>query len=157
MPRPQKDTLPLHKGAQPPRISNKLMQVFELVATKGETQMRAAEIVGLHYTTVSRALARPGVRYILDQKKLDAAQGLSDIRDIVRNRAFQVGLELLNNTKNEAIRAKMVELFTREASGAPTVIVNNSMGSGAYEYASPKQRIVDITPADPALPPVDPD
>ena len=86
---------------------------------------------------LSKALAKPHVREELDRRKAEAALGLAELKGHAQISAYRVGIDLMHNSPDHKVRAKMVELFAGEArQPAVAVQVNNTLPTG-YIYARP--------------------
>lgn len=139
-----------NKGAAPSpmpgkaRISAKMRAAMELRVEKGHSIKEATEAVGLKPSIWYKNMKRPEYHDALNLIKAQFIQRVTALKDAYRSQAIEVGLDLLHNSKDERIRARMVEFFASEAK-APTVQVTvNTDNNGKYAYARPGQRIVDI-------------
>jgi predicted secreted protein len=116
------------------RISPEILRAIEIVATEGLPTLRAAERVGVHPVTLYKAFAKPHIKAVLEQRKADGMQDLEAIKGLSKVAAYRVGLDLMHNSPDHKVRAKMVELFAGETR-QPTVAVqiNNAPAQG-YTY-----------------------
>lgn len=124
-------------GIQAPRMRAPLRQAIDEIVFKGRTQRKAAEIVGYNETSLGRALQRPDIAAWVEHLKTQALQDANKLSKQARAIALQRGMELLNESKDERIVARMVEFFGREA-GQPLVNINlNSQPQSAYTFIKP--------------------
>ncbi|MDB6151514.1 MAG: hypothetical protein JWQ44_2962 [Chthoniobacter sp.] len=131
-------------AAQPPRMRGALAKAIDLIATKGKTQNQAAEMVGMHYTSLSRALAKPEVRAYLDARKAQYSLDADALRGVARSLAIHVGIDLMNTAQSEAVKAKMVEFFAGEGRQPLVNVSINGPAPSAYTFTKPDH--IDATP-----------
>lgn len=141
------------QGAQPPRINAKVRKAIEFIATQGRTQRDAAQLAGMNEKSLSRALKRPPIAAYLEQQKILALQDVKMLRKMGEVAAINVALDLLHNSKADAIRARMVEFFAGDKAKGVTVNVQNNVNSTGYEAVRPGQRVVDIIDSKASLAP----
>lgn len=132
------------------RISPAIRQAVRLIVRNAHTQREAAKIVGMNETSLGRALKKEHVQALMEKEKTALLADGASIRNIAIASAYVVGMELMHKASSEAVRARMVELFTRQgAEQGPTVVVNQ-VNSGGYGYSAPPQRRqpepIDVTP-----------
>ena len=139
-----------NKGAAPSpmpgnaRISAKMRKAMVYRVEEGLTIIEATEKAGLSEAIWYKNFKRPEYHDALNLIKAQYVQRVNQLRDAYKAQALVVGLDLMHNSKDERIRARMVEFFASEAK-APTVQVTvNTDNNGKYAYARPGQRIVDI-------------
>ncbi|WP_188477278.1 hypothetical protein [Primorskyibacter flagellatus] len=109
----------------------------------------AAKAAGLSPAGVYKARLRDEVKARLLEIQSEYVQEVEALKAPHKARALEVGRELMDTAKSEAVRARMVEFFAGERSG-PTVNVqinNNNSGPRGYEYARPGQEVVTLRPA----------
>ena len=119
-----------------PRFRPQLRAALDLIALEGLTQREAAKRAGMNETVLARALNKPHVSAELDRLRSMAYEESATHRAIARAAALRIGLDLLHNAKSEQVKARMVELFAREASGPGLVVQVNNAPAG-YTYARP--------------------
>jgi hypothetical protein len=131
------------------RVSKPIRKAIELIVKSGFTQRDAAKQAGIHEVSLSRALRKPHVQAVVEQEKTSLALEADTLKASAKSLAIITGIELMERSKSEQIRARMVEFFAREATpnGSPAS-VNINVNSGGYGYAKPGQQVVDITPSD---------
>jgi hypothetical protein len=131
-----------------PRFRPQLRAALDLIALEGMTQREAAKRSGMTETALGRALDRPHVKAELDRLRSMAYEEGATHRAIARAAALRVGLDLLHNAKSEAVKARMVELFTRDPDG-PSVVVQVNNAAPGYTYAKPVNRASTSTDTQP--------
>jgi hypothetical protein len=138
----QRSSKTLQAGAAPspagvvPRFRPQLRAALDLIALEGMTQREAAKRAGMNETVLARALKKPHVSAELDRLRSMAYEEGAKHRAIARAAALRVGLDLLHNAKSEAVKARMVELFTRDPDG-PSVVVQVNSAAPGYVYRRP--------------------
>ena len=92
----------------------------------------------------------PHVKEWYAEEKAKYCQRISEMEDAHKARALEVGRDLLDNAKSEAVRARMVEFFRGEAKqNAVNVQINNNLQTvQGYEYVPPGVEIVTIREAE---------
>ncbi len=118
-------------------ISRKIMAAIDLIAMEGLPKRQAAERVGVHEVTLYKALAKPHVAAVMAEREAQAQVDLSRAKRLATVAAVNVGLDLMHNSPDHRVRARMVELFAGETrQPAVAVQVNNTLPAG-YIYARP--------------------
>jgi hypothetical protein len=127
-----------------------------MIATQGKTQNQAAEAVGMHYTSLSKALAKPEVRAWLETRKAQFSLDAEQLKHQAKALAIHTGIELMREAKSEQVRARMVEFFAGDPRQALVNIGISGPAASAYTFSKgappdtlsgvePSQAI-DITP-----------
>jgi hypothetical protein len=132
------------KRAQPPRLSTKLRKAIDAIAQQGVTQRKAADDAGMNERALSKALKKPHVAEALESQRALFVNDMDKLKGIAKALAIQTGIDLMRDSKDERIRAKMVEFFAGEAKQAAQVQVNVDARSGGYEFVRPGQQVVEI-------------
>lgn len=103
--------------------------------------------------SLSRALAKPHIQAELDRRKAEVAVSLDTLRGMAKASAFRVGLDLMHNSPDHKVRAKMVELFAGEARGPAVAVQINQHAGAGYHYPKPDTpscgdagQAIDVTP-----------
>lgn len=107
----------------------------------------------MNETALSRALGKPHIATELERRKAEATLCLDTLKGMAKASAFRVGLDLMHNSPDHKVRAKMVELFAGETR-QPTVAVQINQHAGAgYIYTKPDTvsspdaaQPIDVTP-----------
>ena len=150
---------PAKRGAAPvkphgnQRISKKLREAIEILATDTKTQKAVAEQVGMGETSLCHALKRPHVAEALAQRKQAFALEVDKLKGMAKRKAILTGLELLDASQPASVRARMVEFFAGEPKNTPQIQVNVNQNAGSgYEFVRPGQMVeiidAEIVPPD---------
>lgn len=122
-----------------PRLRAALSRALDVIAIEGQTQREAARRAGMHETSLAKALAKPHVLEELERRKAQAALSVDAMKGMAKAAAYRVGLDLMHNSPDHKVRAKMVELFAGETKQP---LVNVSIGAPqepatGYRYQRP--------------------
>ena len=123
--------------AQPVRMSAKLRRALDLVAVKGQTYRQAARAVGMYETSLSRALSREAPKAYLEERKALAALEASSLMGIAKSIAVTTGIELMQTSQSDNVRARMVEFFAGEGKQALVNVQVNNAAPHGYTYTRP--------------------
>jgi hypothetical protein len=106
-----------------------------------------ARAVGLSPAGLYKARLREEVKQLHEEIKAEYVQEVEAMRAPYKARAFEVANELMQASKSDAVRARMVEFLAGESKGGGVnvaVQVNNQPAAKGYEYAHPSQEVVVI-------------
>ena len=106
-----------------------------------------ARAVGLSPAGLYKARLRDEVKQLHEEIKAEYVQEVEAMRAPYKARAFEVANELMQASKSDAVRARMVEFLAGESKGNSVnvaVQVNNQPAAQGYEYAHPQQEVVTI-------------
>lgn len=71
-------------------------------------------------------------------------------RALLKARAWEVALDLMLNSKSDAVRARMVEFLGSDGKVSPvSVHIDARPDRGGYEYIRPGSRVVDVVGGQP--------
>jgi len=135
--------------AKPPqrRVSAKVRRALEIRVHEGKAWREAAQAAGLSEAGIHKARRAAHVQQLLEEIKADYIQAVDDLKAPHKARAMEVARDLLDNSKSDAVKARMVEFLAGESKGQ-TINVGVSVGSGppaqGYEYVHPSQEVVVI-------------
>lgn len=129
---------------RPSRMSAKLRQAIHLHVREGLTIVAACEKAGMSTQGYHKAMKRPPVRDYLQKVQAEFVTSVESKRAQYRARAFEVGMDLMLNSKSEAIRARMVEFFASDAKVSPVSVHIDARQAGGYEFVRPGQQVVEI-------------
>lgn len=131
------------------RISAKVRDTIALRVGHGLSWAEAAKRAGMSQAGIHKARTRPEVQAEIERQQAAYVADLEALKAPHKARALEVARYLLDNSKSDNVRARMVEFFRDEGPRGPQVVVNTQINAGVkgYEYAPPGARIVDITPA----------
>ncbi|WP_309667239.1 helix-turn-helix domain-containing protein [Tabrizicola sp.] len=105
-----------------PRISAKLRQAVHLMARNGLTQTAAAEVAGLSRQGLCKALKRLEVLALVEQIRASLTTEAARLREFGRVAALEVAIDLLINSKDEKIKARMVEFLAGDGKTVPVAV-----------------------------------
>tara|TARA_R110000782_G_scaffold124934_5_gene216571 strand:- start:17239 stop:17751 length:513 start_codon:yes stop_codon:yes gene_type:complete len=106
-----------------------------------------ARAVGLSPAGLYKARLREEVKQLHEEIKAEYVQEVEAMRAPYKARAFEVANELMQASKSDAVKARMVEFLAGESKGNSVnvaVQVNNQPAAQGYEYAHPSQEVVTI-------------
>lgn len=131
---------------RPIRMSSKLREAVRLTVVAGLSITDACKESGLSRAGYHKALKRPEVRDYLSEVQREFIQDAEAKRAFLKVRAFEVALELLNTSKNESIRARMVEFLAADAKVSPVAVhIDARQAAPGYEYVRPGARVVEVS------------
>ena len=129
------------------RISPRVRHAVTLRVERGYKCEDAAMAAGLSPAGYFKAIKQPHVlAWMQDLKAAFIERTMAD-RATLRAQALVVAADLLHNSKDERIRARMVEFLAGESKNANNINVQVNVDRGGYEFARPGQRIVEIREA----------
>lgn len=128
---------PAQSPAQPVRIGRKLGIALDAIAIQGKSVKDAALIANMNASALSRALSRPGIREILEQRKAQYCLDADQLKGVAKALAMRVGMELLQTSKSDAVKARLVEFFAGEARQAAVNVQINNAAPVGYAYRRP--------------------
>lgn len=136
--------------AKPRPISAKVERALQHRVRTSEAWEECAKAAGLSPAGVFKARKKIEVQQRFEEIKAEYIQEVDDMKAPHKARAIEVGRDLLDNSKSEAVRARMVEFFAGEShknNVNVAVQVNNGPAVQGYEYAHPSQEVVTIRAA----------
>lgn len=138
------------KVPSPPRMRANLRTAIDLIVSQGITQRDAARRAGMNETALGRALKKPHIQAFIEQQKALFVSDAEAMRPAYRALALRHAAYLALNAESEAVQARMVEFLAREPDKPASVNVavqnNIAVKSGAYEFAPPGAKVVEVTP-----------
>lgn len=129
------------------RISKKVRAALIMRVKELKSWKECAEAAGLSEAGIHKARKQIHVQQALEEIKGEYVQEVEALKAPYKARAFEVGHDLMENSKSDAVRARMVEFFAGESKGMQVnvgVQVNNQPAAQGYEYAHPHQEVVTI-------------
>lgn len=126
-----------------PRISAKTRAAIGFKAKLGCTLEEAAKLAGMNASALSRALGKPAAKEALNAAIAQHVQDINNKAPLYKALALEKAHYIIQNSTDERVVLKAVELLRGEGKAAPSVsvTVNNSPG---YEYVPPGARVVTI-------------
>lgn len=132
----------------PPRLRAALRLAIDLRVKKGLSIVAACEEAGMSSQGYHKAMKRPAVRDYLQTVQMEFVASVEGEKAIYKARAFEVGMDLMINSKSEAVKARMVEFFASDGKVSPVSINIDARQNHGYEYVHPGQQVVEIRPAE---------
>ena len=129
---------------RPSRLRAALRVAINLRVTKGMTIAAACDEAGMSPQGYHKAMKRPVVREYLQSVQMEFVASVESEKAIYKARAFEVGMDLMLNSKSEAVRARMVEFFAGDGKVSPVSVHIDARQNHGYEYARPGQQVVTI-------------
>lgn len=117
--------------AKPTRLSAKLREAIDLRVRKGMTIKEAAQQAGMSEAGYHKAMKRPAVQeHLLEVQQRFIAEAES-LRALGKARAIEAAMDLMQNAKSEAIRARMAEFLLSGGKTGQQVNVHVDARQGA--------------------------
>ncbi|MGY9039168.1 MAG: hypothetical protein ACKVLA_15245 [Rhodobacterales bacterium] len=133
--------------SRPMRIRAALRHAIDLRVKQGKTIATACEEAGMSPQGYHKAMKRPAVRDYLQTVQLEFVASVEADKSMYKARAFEIGMELMLNSKSETVRARMVEFFASDGKVSPVSVHIDARQTRGYEYAHPNQAVVEIRPS----------
>jgi hypothetical protein len=137
---------------RPARMSKKFREVLRLHEIEGMSVTDACARVGYSRAAFYKARKNPAVLELIRDLRRELVESIEAKKAYLKGQALEVALDLMLNSKNEAIRARMVEFLAADAKVSPVSVhvdasrVEQVVG---YTYKRPGQGI-EGTPGDEA-------
>lgn len=107
---------------RPVRLSAKLREAIRLRVEEGLTVTDACKAAGMSSQGYHKAMKRPEVRDLLADVQRRFVNGVDAKRALYKARALEAALDLMLNSKSEAIRARMIEFLASDAKVSPVAV-----------------------------------
>jgi predicted DNA-binding protein (UPF0251 family) len=107
---------------RPARLSHKLRDAIRFHETEGLSVTDACGKAGLSRAAWYKAIKRPETQNLLRQVRRDFIEGADAKKAFLKVKALEVALDLMLNSKSEAIRARMVEFLASDAKVSPVAV-----------------------------------
>ena len=131
---------------RPLRMRAALRHAIDLRVKQGLTIAAACDEAGMSPQGFHKAMKRSAVRDYQQTVQLEFVASIESNKAIYKARALEVGMDLMVNSKSEAVRARMVEFFAGDRKVSPVSVHIDARQPRGYEYAHPDQEIVTIRP-----------
>lgn len=131
---------------RPVRMRAALRHAIDLRVKQGMTIAASCEAAGMSPQGFHKAMKRAPVRDYFQKVQLEFVASIESNRAIYKARALEVGMELMLNSKSEAVRARMVEFFASDRKVSPVSVHIDARQTGGYEYVRPGSEELGITP-----------
>lgn len=134
------------KAPKKRRISAAVKKAIDLRTRKGLMWKDAAKRAGISYQAIHKARQLPHVQEYEQQQKRQYVQDVESLSEIHKARALEIARELMEQTEDKNVRARMVEFFRREpkSAGVSVTVTNNVTHGKGYEYLPPGAHMVAI-------------
>ena len=125
---------------RPARLSQKLREAIRMTVVEDLSIVAACERAGMSRQGYHKAMKRAAVRDHLRTVQQDFIETADARRAYLKARALEVALDLMLNSKSEAIRARMVEFLASDAKVSPVAVhIDARQPFAGYVYKRPDQ------------------
>ncbi len=131
---------------RPARLSAKLRAAIEAHVTEGLSIVAACQRAGMSPAGYHKAMKRVPVRSYLEEVQARFVGDVKARRALYQARALEVALDLMMNSKSEAIRARMVEFLASDAKVSPVAVhvdARQVQAPSGYTYRRPGEATED--------------
>lgn len=125
---------------RPARVSKKLREAIRLHETEGLSVTDACGKAGLSRAAWYKAIKRAETQTLIRQVRRDFVEGADTKKAFLKVKAFEVALDLMLNSKSEAIRVRMVEFLASDAKVSPVAVhidARQAEQTSGYRYTRP--------------------
>ena len=105
---------------------------------------QARSAIPLFNVTTDLIAGFPGETEQEWRQTLEFIASVESDKAMFKARAMEVGMDLMLNSKSEAVRARMVEFFASDGKVSPVSVHIDARQTRGYEYAHPGQKVVEI-------------
>lgn len=100
-------------------------------------------------SSIFKAIKQPHVRALMLTMKEEYIQEVEELEKVHKARALEVARELMDESKSDAVKARMVEFLRggTKGNGVNVAVQVNNQAPTGYEYARPDQEVVVIRDA----------
>lgn len=105
-----------------PRMSKKFREVLRLHEIEGMSVTDACGKVGYSRAAYYKACKNPAVKDLIRKLRQELVEAADAKKAFAKLRAIEVGIDLMENSKSEAVRARMVEFFGGDAKVSPVAV-----------------------------------
>lgn len=122
------------------RMSKKFREVLRLHEIEGMSVTDACAKVGYSRAAYYKARKNPGVLELIRDLRRDLVESIDAKKAYLKGKALEVALDLLLNSKSEAIRARMVEFLASDAKVSPVAVhidARQAAQQNGYTYVRP--------------------
>lgn len=138
--------------SRPARMSRKFREVLRLHEIEGMSVTDACAKVGYSRAAFYKACKNPSVKDLIRELRREVIEAVEAKKAFAKLRAIEVGIDLMLNSKSEAVRMRAVEFFGADAKVSPvSVHIDNRQADppAGYIYNRPGQ-VIDGTPGNDA-------
>jgi predicted DNA-binding protein (UPF0251 family) len=129
---------------RPARMSKKFREVLRLHEIEGMSVTDACAKVGYSRAAYYKACKNPAVKDLIREMRRELIEATEAKKSYLKSKALEVALDLMLNSKSEAIRARMVEFLASEAKVSPVAVHIDARPAdppAGYIYSRPGQVI----------------
>ena len=120
--------------ARPSRLSPKLRRAIDLRVRRMLPISEACEQAGLSTAGWYKAMQRPAVQDYLEEAQRKFIAEAGTLKATAKTRALQVAIELLETTKSETIKVRLIEFLCNEGKAPQVAVHVDARQGGGYEY-----------------------
>lgn len=129
---------------RPSRLSTKLRCAIELRVREGKTITEACAEAGMSSQGWHKAMKRPAVRDHLEEVQRRFVAEVDSKRAFYKAWAYEIAMELLETATSESTKVRLIEFLAGDGKAPQVAVHVDARQGGAYEYARPGQRVVEI-------------
>lgn len=125
---------------RPARMSKKFRDVLRLHEIEGMSVTDACAKVGYSRAAYYKACKNPAVKDLIRDLRRELVESAEAKKAFLKFKALEVAFELMTTSRNEAIRARMVEFLASDAKVSPVAVhidARQVEQPGGYIYRRP--------------------
>ncbi len=124
---------------RPARMSQKVRAAVEAIVMHGMNHTQAAEFAGMSRNGLQKALKRPEVKDLIEDRRARLVAEFDSNRAFYRARALEEGYKLMLEAKSESVKARLIEFLASDAKVSPVAvhIDARSVQPVGYQYRRP--------------------
>jgi predicted DNA-binding protein (UPF0251 family) len=107
---------------RPARVSKKFREVVRLHEIEGMSVTDACAKMGYSRAAYYKACKNPAVKELIRDLRRELVESAEAKKAFLKFRALEVAFELMTTSKNDAIRARMVEFLAADAKLSPVSV-----------------------------------
>jgi hypothetical protein len=107
---------------RPARMSKKFREVLSRPEIEGMSVTDACAKVGYSRAAFYKARKNPAVLELIRDQRQELVESIDAKKAFLKGKALEVALDLMLNSKNEAIRARMVQFLAADAKVSPVSV-----------------------------------
>jgi predicted DNA-binding protein (UPF0251 family) len=125
---------------RPARMSKKFREVLRLHEIEGMSVADACSKVGYSRAAFYKARKSPAVKDLIREMRQELVEAVEAKKAYAKLRAIEVGIDLMLNSKSEAVRMRAVEFFGADAKVSPVAVhidARQASPQTGYIYSRP--------------------
>ena len=126
--------------SRPARMSKKFREVLRLHEIEGMSVTDACAKVGYSRAAFYKACKNPAVKELIRELRREVIDAVEAKKAFAKLRAIEVGIDLMLNSKSEAVRMRAVEFFGADAKVSPVAVhidARPPAANSGYIYTRP--------------------